>query len=190
MDQTFSSEELARLRAFLQVMTAVPPTAPPTTSQLAAPSIAPVSLLSQPLSQSLSSLPTQQPPIATLYQSGHQQPQSSAATVASGSAAMARFQPFSGIGLNLPTGLANQARMASASSSIPRSVALPRRTSRWTRGPAQNLPVPIQARKPSIDDCVVAGAATPTIRIKIFVYLPIVSLFWVKIFSIKYWFDI
>ena len=185
MDQTFSSEELARLRVLLQATSTVASASP--TGQISPPTTVSsplVSLFSQPPSQSSSrSLTTQPPPIVHLYQSSRQQslPQDqSSMAFASSSVPTARFQPYSGIGtlgLNLPTGHANQARMASASSSIPRPTPLPRRSSRRTRGPAHNPPVLAQARKASIDDCLVAGATLPTIRIKVLVYPPIVGIF-------------
>jgi hypothetical protein len=61
------------------------------------------------------------------------------------------FNPFfGGAALNLPTAHANQARLASALSSIPRNPSLPRR---GRRGPAQHPPALPSSRKVSINNC-------------------------------------
>ncbi len=103
MDQTFSSEELARLRVLLQATSTVVSASP--TGQISPPTTVSsplVSLFSQPPSQSSSrSLTTQPPPIVHLYQSSRQQslPQDqSSMAFASSSVPTARFQPYSGIG--------------------------------------------------------------------------------------------
>jgi len=170
MDQTFSLEEFARLRAFLQV--APTSTTPLMMSQTSHPPAAPV----PPISQTpLQNTATQPLPITQLYQSSRQQPPPQGLTTTAPAMAT-RFQPYPGIGtlgLNLATGHANQARMASASATIPRQAQLPRR-SRRTRGPAQSAPVLPQSRKPVLNDCL----ATPTtIRLRFFVYPPRVSHF-------------
>ena len=73
------------------------------------------------------------------------------------------FHPFLGgtFGLGLPTGHANQARMASSSrmvssSSTPRQLSLPRRR---PRGPAQQAPSLHRASKVTLNDCIGQDAA-------------------------------
>jgi hypothetical protein len=171
MDQTFSLDELARLRALLQVVpTSTTPQMNPT-SHPATVVPAPIPLFSQTPSQTMATQPL---PITQLYQSSRQQSLPQGPITAPSSA---MFQPYPGIGtlsLNLATGHANQACMASASASIPRQAQLPRQTSRRTRGPAQSAPVLPQSHKPVLSDCL----ATPTtIRLKFFVYPHRVSPF-------------
>lgn len=71
----------------------------------------------------------------------------------------------------LNTGHANQARMRSAQTVIPRGPTLVRRR---PRGNAQHPPSMVN--RPKIGDCMVEGAATPTIRVLILVYPPLASL--------------
>ena len=127
MDQTFSLEELARLRALLQVtLTAASTT--PLISQLShstTVSSVPVPLLPQPSLQNIST--TQLPLLTQLYQSSCQQSLPQGQTTAASSVATARFQPYPSIGtigLNLATGHANLACMASTLSSIPHQAPL------------------------------------------------------------------
>lgn len=72
---------------------------------------------------------------------GHPQPVSRQRT---------NFHPF--LSMNLPTAQANQARMASAASTLPRSAPLPRR---GRRGPAQHPPglQAIRPRRVSAEQC-------------------------------------
>ena len=151
----------------------------------------PQPLIPQPLSipqaLSISQIPQAPPiaplpPITQLYQSSCQQLHGHPAT---STPASNRFQPYANIGsLGLPTGHANQARMASASSTIPHSVSLPRWGSRQTCGPAQMPPILLQTRKPRLDNCMVQGATLPTICIKFLVYSPLVSHPLVKYFNV------
>ncbi|TDL14092.1 hypothetical protein BD410DRAFT_846356 [Rickenella mellea] len=84
------------------------------------------------------------------------------------------LQPFvgmGGLGLQLNTGHANQARLASSSTTIPRQAALSVRGRR--RGPA-TLP-PSLPRNPSprtIQECLVDGATQPTVKVTVKVYPP------------------
>ena len=67
------------------------------------------------------------------------------------------FNPFlGGAALSLPTAQANQARLASALSSIPRNPSLPRR---GRRGPAQHPPALPSSRKVSINNCLSQDAS-------------------------------
>ena len=117
----------------------------------------------------------QPPPVSQLYQSirPHQPGQSE--TIASGSRPGTSFNPFlGGSSLNLPTAHANQARLASALSSIPRNPSLPRR---GRRGPAQHPPTLPSSRKISIsNNCLSRDASgTNSLRIIVKVMPPPVS---------------
>jgi hypothetical protein len=98
----------------------------------------------------------QPPPVSQLYQNvrPHQPGQPAAVTSRSGMA----FNPFiGGAALSLPTAHANQARLASALTSIPRNPSLPRRGRR--RGPAQHPPTLPSSRKVSINNCLSQDAS-------------------------------
>jgi hypothetical protein len=85
-------------------------------------------------------------------------------------------QPFLGmhsLGLNLATGHVNQARLASASATIPRQPSLTRRGRR--RGPAVHPPS-LPNTRPDIRQCYVEGAPDSTLRITVKVYPPHVSI--------------
>ncbi|KAJ3518878.1 hypothetical protein NMY22_g13464 [Coprinellus aureogranulatus] len=138
-NQPFTPAQVAALRSFLQMMEAAGPAGGGNASQLPP---------TQPASSSLANnapapTPTPAPPITSLYQShrlasqGHPAPQPS--QPANGGF---QFQPFVGantLGLPLATTNVNQARMASASATIPRGPALQARQSR-RRGPATAPP--------------------------------------------------
>jgi hypothetical protein len=86
------------------------------------------------------------------------------------------FHPLVGTRLNLPaTSTANQARLASASSSIPRQVSLPQRGRRRT---AALLPpiLPRTAPKATIDQCFISDAPVPTIRMVVRVFPALVCI--------------
>ncbi len=134
MSSNFSPEDIARFQVFLHQLTA-------SSCQLSA--VPPATVITQPIVQMTSSGPlsssafqtpsspamsslvqTGIPPITQLYcpslnqplQQGHPAPPADPPA----------FHPFIGTRLNLPaTNIANQARLASASSSIPRQVLLP-----------------------------------------------------------------
>jgi hypothetical protein len=96
----------------------------------------------------------QPPPVSQLYIRPHQ-PQPAATTSRPGTS----FNPFLGLGgaaLSLPTAHANQARLASALSTIPRNPSLPRR---GRRGPAQHPPALPSSRKVSINNCLSQDAS-------------------------------
>ena len=84
------------------------------------------------------------------------------------------FNPFlGGAALGLPTTHANQARLASALSSIPRNPTLPRR---GRRGPAQHPPALPSSRKVSINNCLSQDASgSHSLRIIVKVMPPPVS---------------
>jgi hypothetical protein len=126
-------------------------------------------------------------PVTQLYQS-HQT--SAPGHPPSGRPGQSSFQPFLGInslGVNLSTGHANHARLASASTSLPRQPTLSRRTSRSTRtrGPATQPPsLPLELAPGSalqLRSCFVAGTADPVVRLTVKVYPPLVG------FLICYW---
>lgn len=131
------------------------------------------------------SLPTQTaaiaPPITQLYQShqhsanGH--PSSGHPNTTSS------FQPFLGIsslGASFAAGHANQARLASAATTLPRQPTLTRRTSRSTRtrGPAIHPPsIPAELTPGSalhLRSCFVPGTPDPVVRLTVKVYPPAV----------------
>jgi len=109
------------------------------------------------------------PPITQLYQPSRLSHQGHPASLPASQPPA--FHPFLGSGLNLPaTSIANQARLASASTTIPRQVALPHRTSR-RRGVASQPPVLSRATpQVSIQQCFVEGAPVPTVRVIVRVF--------------------
>jgi hypothetical protein len=120
-------------------------------------------------------------PITQLYQS-HQR--SAAGHPSSGHPGThSPFQPFLGIsslGVGLAAGHANQARLASAATTLPRQPTLSRRTSRSarTRGPAIQPPsIPAELTPGSalhLRSCFVPGTPGPVVRLTIKVYPPAV----------------
>jgi hypothetical protein len=106
-------------------------------------------------------------PITQLYHSTRQEHSTS----------QTGFHPFIGARLNLPsTSIANQARLASASNTIPRQVSLPirgRRRNRVHQAPTLSRTVP----KVSIEDCKVDDLDTlvPSVRIVARVLPPLVN---------------
>ena len=118
----------------------------------------------------------QPPPVSQLYQNIRPQqsrhPSSSTITSRPGTS----FNPFLQVGgaaLSLPTAHANQARLASALSSIPRNPTLPRR---GRRGPAQHPPPLPSSRKVSINSCLSQDASgSHSLRIIVKVMPPPVS---------------
>ena len=94
------------------------------------------------------------------------------------------FQPFLGInnlGVGFAAGHANQARLASAATTLPRQPTLSRRTSRSTRtrGPAIQPPsIPAEIAPGSalhLRSCFVSGTSDPVVRLTVKVYPPAVS---------------
>jgi hypothetical protein len=94
------------------------------------------------------------------------------------------FQPFLGIsnlGVGFAAGHANQARLASAATTLPRQPTLSRRTSRSTRtrGPAIQPPsIPVELAPGSalhLRSCFVSGTPDPVVRLTVKVYPPAVS---------------
>ena len=142
----------------------VPSTGPPPTQPF---------LLQQPETQ-VQSQPSmiQPPPVSQLYRSirPHQLGHPAATTSCPGTS----FNPFfGGAALSLPTAHANQARLASALSSIPRNPSLPRR---GRRGPAQHPPALPSSRKVSINNCLSQDASgSHSLRIIVKVIPPPVS---------------
>ena len=103
----------------------------------------------------------QPPPVSQLYQNvrSHQPQAGLGHPAAVTSRPGTSFNPFLQVGgaaLSLPTTHANQARMASALSSIPRNPSLPRR---GRRGPAQHPPALPSSRKVSINNCLSQDAS-------------------------------
>lgn len=110
----------------------------------------------QPTSQSAQS---QHMPISQPYPSAHP-------TTSTG------FQPFLGmqnLGIHLATGNANQARLSSAASTLPRPPALTRRRA---RGPSRHPPTLPRPEKQDVAHCYVDNALVPTVRITVKVYPP------------------
>ena len=94
---------------------------------------------------------TQPPPVSQLYQNIRPHQLGHPATTSTTYRPNTSFNPFlGGAALGLPTAHANQARLASALSSIPRNPSLPRR---GRRGPAQHPPALPSSRKVSINNC-------------------------------------
>jgi hypothetical protein len=123
--------------------------------------------LSLAFPSSSASFPSEIPPIIQHYHSNRQAP---ALQSVSQSPA---FHPFIGTRLNLPaTSIANQARLASASNTIPRQVSLPVRGRRRT---AQQPPrLPRFLPKVSVDDCLIKDAPVSTVRVVVRVLPPLV----------------
>ena len=93
------------------------------------------------------------------------------------------FQPFLGInnlGVGFAAGHANQARLASAATTLPKQPTLSRRTSRSTRtrGPAIQPPsIPVELAPGSalhLRSCFVPGTPDPVVRLTVKVYPPAV----------------
>lgn len=102
---------------------------------------------------------TQPPPVSQPYQNVQFRPHQPGHPATVTSRPATSFNPFLQVGnaaLSLPTAHANQARMASALSSIPRNPSLPRR---GRRGPAQHPPALPSSRKVSINNCLSQDAS-------------------------------
>ena len=85
------------------------------------------------------------------------------------------FNPFIGTGLSLPnTSLANQARLASASSTLPRQPLLSRRGCR--RGVAPQAPALPRLAAISIQNCIIDDGAILTVRVVVRVFPPVVRV--------------
>ena len=172
-----SPEDIARFQAFLHQLQApspqlstIPPTTVTTQPIVQVPPAGPSS--SQAPSPSTGTGSVVQvgpgiPPITHLYHSSQPLPQGHPAPPPAGQPPA--FYPFIGTRLNLPTtAIANQARLASASTSIPRQLSLPRRGRRRTA--AQLPPILPRTAKVTIDQCFISDAAVPTIRIVVRVF--------------------
>ena len=176
MLSNFSPEDIARFQAFLHQLVVTPspqPTIPPTTVAtqpiVQVPSAGPSSSQAPSQSTAIGSSVIQGgiPPITHLYHSSQPLPQGHPAPPPAGQPPA--FHPFIGTRLNLPsTAIANQARLASASVSIPCQVSLPHRGRRRTA--AQLPPILPRNAKVTIDQCFISDAAVPTIRIVIRVF--------------------
>ena len=125
-----------------------------------------------PLSSQLQQLPPPSqavPSITQLYQNTRAQHQGHPAAAAS---AVPSFHPFFGTGLNISTSHANQARMASASATIPRNPPLNRRR----QGPSAAAPtLPQVSSRMTIEKCMQEGAEVPSIRMTIRVFPPLIG---------------
>ncbi|KAJ7456993.1 hypothetical protein FB451DRAFT_1142912 [Mycena latifolia] len=105
-------------------------------------------------------------PIIHRYQSGRSAPPALSAP--------ASYEPFLGMSTLAPssstlnTGHVNEARLRSAQAVLPRASGLVRRR---PRGPAQHPPS--LSNRPKIDQCMVEGAAVPTLRATVLVYPPL-----------------
>lgn len=184
MGHNFGPDEIARLRAFLQqseaaigMLSQTGTSAASSASSSAQPHAASsasssaqlhaVPPSSQPqIAPSASGIqPQQSAPITQVYQPSGRRSQNVGHPQPTGGQS-ASFHPF--LGLNLPTANANQARMASASSTIPRSTPLPHR---GRRGPAQHPPsLPPVTRRPSAELCHgfdISGASILRILVKV-----------------------
>ena len=171
-----SPEDIARFQAFLHQLQAPSPqlsTIPPTTfttqPTVQVPQAGPSSLQAPSPSTGAGSSVVQAgiPPITHLYHSSQPLPQGHPAPPPAGQPPA--FHPFIGTRLNLPTrAIANQARLASASTSIPRQLSLPRRGRRRTA--AQLPPILPRTSKATIDQCFISDAAVPTIPIVVRVF--------------------
>jgi hypothetical protein len=128
------------------------------------------------------------PPITQLYQRPQTPAPSQHSAPPSGHPARntSSFQPFLGInnlGVGFAAGHANQARLASAATTLPRQPTLSRRTSRSTRarGPAimiQPPSIPVEIAPGSalhLRSCFVPGTPDPVVRLTVKVYPPAVS---------------
>ena len=198
-------EQVAQLRALL--LPEPPAPASSRTAATAAPSPFPPSLPSpsqipaavphrqtvrfRDPSPSSGSLPTRSqtaaaatipPPITQLYQS-HQHSSSASGHPSLGHPNTSSFQPFLGIsnlGAGFAAGHANQARLASAATTLPRQPTLNRRTSRSTRtrGPAIQPPsIPVELAPGSalhLRSCFMSGTPEPVVRLTVKVYPPAV----------------
>lgn len=125
----------------------------------------------QPIFLQQTQVQTQPPPVTQLYQNLRPfQPQAAPPTTRPGMS----FNPFlGGAALSLPTAHANQARLASALSTIPRNPSLPRR---GRRGPSQHPPALPSSRKVSINNCLSQDASgIHTLKIIVKVLPPPVS---------------
>ena len=202
-------EQVAQLRALLLPEPPVPASSSSSTVDIqAAPSSSFSSLLPPPPSQASASAPvphqhsvrfmeplpvagslptqtaaaTMPPPITQLYQSNQHSGHPSSGHPNTSSS----FQPFLGIsslGAGFAAGHANQARLASAATTLPRQPTLSRRTSRSTRtrGPAIQPPsIPVELAPGSalhLRSCFVSGTSDPVVRLTVKVYPPAVSFY-------------
>jgi hypothetical protein len=123
------------------------------------------------------------PPITQLYQS--RQHSASGHPSSGHPSTPSSFQPFLGIsslGVGFAAGHANQARLASAATTLPRQPTLSRRTSRSastrTRGPAIQPPaIPVELAPGSalhLRSCFVSGTPEPVVRLTVKIYPPAV----------------
>ncbi|KAF8804651.1 hypothetical protein BYT27DRAFT_7213790 [Phlegmacium glaucopus] len=176
-----SPEELARFHAYIQQGGSLTPSAPNPAPNPHPPAFQPTQVLAprQPqstifspsqvsppsLATSHSQQPSglhaaqpsivQPPPISQLYQNIRPHQLGHPATTASRPGTS--FNPFlGGAALGLSTAHANQARLASALSTIPRNPSLSRR---GRRGPAQHPPALPSSRKVSINSCLSQDAS-------------------------------
>ena len=172
MSSNLSPEDIARFQAFLHQLVLTPSPQP---SAIPPTPVATQPILQVPSSQAPSSstaigssvLQGGIPPITHLYHSSQPLPQGHPAPPPAGQPPA--FHPFIGTGLNLPsTTIANQARLASASTSIPHRVSLPHQGRRRTA--AQLPPILPRTAKVTIDQCFINDAAVPTIRIVVRVF--------------------
>ena len=109
------------------------------------------------------------PSITQLYQNTRAQQHGHPAAAAS---LAPSFHPFFGTGLNISTLHVNQARLASASATIPRNPPLNRRR----RGPSAAAPtLPRVSSRMSIEKCMQEGAEVPSIRMTIRIFPPLVG---------------
>jgi hypothetical protein len=178
MSSNLSPEDIVRFQAFLHQLVVAPspqpstiaPTIVATQPIVQVPYAGPSSSQAPPPSTAIGSSVVQGgiPPITHLYHSSQPLPQGHPAPPPAGQPPA--FHPFIGTRLNLPsTAIANQARLASASASIPRQVSLSHRGRRRT---AAQLPpiLPRTTSKVTIDQCLISDAAVPTIRIVVRVF--------------------
>jgi hypothetical protein len=177
MSSNLSPEDIARFQAFLHQLatpspqlSTIPPTTVTTTQPIVqVPSAGPSLSQAPSTSTAIGSSVVQAgiPPITHLYHSSQPLSQGHPAPPPAGQPPA--FHPFIGTRLNLPTtGIANQARLASASASIPRQVSLPHRGRRRTA--AQLPPILPRPAKVAIDQCFISDAAVPTVRIVVRVF--------------------
>jgi hypothetical protein len=124
-----------------------------------------------PLPSHLQQIPPQAvPSITQLYQNTRAQQHGHPAAAAPSAPS---FHPFFGTGLNISTSHVNQARLASASATIPRNPPLNRRR----RGPSATAPtLPRVSSRMTIEKCMQEGAEVPSIRMTIRVFPPLVGL--------------
>jgi hypothetical protein len=180
MDNNFGPDEIARLRALL-LRSDLPSQTIPVSSVSSQSPAAPSSSQSQ-IAPPASGIQSHPAPITQLYQPSGRRLQSLGNPQPAAGPSSNLMPPF--LGFNLPTANANQARMASASATLPRPASLPRR---GRRGPAQNPPsLPsTMARKASAELCFgfdISGNSILRILIKVMppppvstIILPIIS---------------